>query len=373
MVNGKQRVSGVVLACLYALVSLIGCREAAVDTMERPVPHHIDEANVLSAEVTRIDVEALTNAEYQGGPVLLLDESRIAVANGPTGTVYLGTEDSRGLRAVTRFGKGPSELMWVHHLARTEEGLLAGSNGEQPVVHLFSSNGIYTSTVTMQHNYGALDTMGGSLVGFASHPRQLRDSDTDPTLDGVSLLRSFEQLDDRRLRWENYSIRQSFADSDPDLLASASSWAYREITAVALAVHDGEVYVLNTIHDNVQVFDASGRLQRKYKLLTRGPGNDAKRFELLEGSKTRRYGSAADLAIDENGTVFISRLVFRGAARGNLLYRTDVHDIDFNYTGSIATDQPGRWIDAYNGTLLLASGGSFDPGLIRIDYGDAFE
>lgn len=210
-------------------------------------------------------------------------------------------------------------------------------------------------------------------MGFASHPRQLRDSDTEPTLDGLSLLRSFEQLDDRRLRWENYPIRQPFADSDLDLLASASSWAYREITAVALAVHDGEVYVLNTIHDNVQVFDASGRLKRTYKLLTRGPGNDAKRFELLEGSKTRRYGSAADLAIDENGTVFISRLVFRGAARGNLLYRTDVHEIDFNYIGSFATDQPGRWIDAFNGTLLLSSGGSFDPGLIRIDYGDAFE
>ncbi|MFP4377867.1 MAG: hypothetical protein ACLFP4_12560 [Spirochaetales bacterium] len=123
------------------------------------------------------------------------------------------------------------------------------------------------------------------------------------------------------------------------LLASAASWAYREITAVALAVHDEEVYDLNTTLDNIQVFDASGQLARTYKLLTRGPGNDAKRFELLEGSKTRRYGSAADLAIDENGTVFISRLVFRGTTRGNLLYRTDVHDIDFNYIGSFATEQ----------------------------------
>ena len=369
----KQSVSCIVLTCLFALGSLLGCRGATVKIMERSVPHNIDEAKLLPAEATGIDVESLTNTEYQGGPVLVLDENRIAVANGPTGTVYLGTEGPYGLHAITRFGTGPAELKWVHHLARKEEGLLAGDNGNPPIVHLFSVNGTYGDTVRLQYNYAALDTVGGVLVGFSSHPRQLRTSDTEPTLDGVSLLRSFEQLDDRRIRWESYPIRQSFADSDPDLLASSFSWAYREITAVALAVHGEEVYVLNTIHDNVQVYDASGRLVRAYQLLTRGPGNGGERFELLEGSTTRRYGSAADLSIDENGTVFISRLVFRGSVRGNVQFRTDVHDIDFNYLGSFATDQPGVWNDAYNGTLLLSSGGSFDPGLIRIDYGDAFE
>lgn len=46
------------------------------------------------------------------------------------------------------------------------------------------------------------------------------------------------------------------------LLASAASWAYREITAVALAVHDEEVYDLNTTLDNIQVFDAFRQLDR---------------------------------------------------------------------------------------------------------------
>lgn len=341
--------------------------------ISRWVPHDVSQARLLAAEVQEIDVQLPVGSEYQGGPVLVLDRSRMAFADASAGIVVLLDDRIPDPRILTRYGSGPGELEGVSFLFRDEGGFIVAANGNPGKAIRLSAAGEYLTSVTLSRSYSALDMLGESLVGFLLWPHEHFSSRMPESLQGAKLLRRYDEVSEDSLRWEAYDIDQRFAVSPRDLIFDSFGAAHEEVTAVVVATHDGMVYVLNTIHDNLQVYGARGQKLREFELRTAGPG-EGSRFGLTEDGFARRYLSATDMSIDEYGTVFISRVYFRGTeSDGDQKYRIDVHDSDLNYLGSYATSHPGVWIDAQAGVLLASSGGQvFEPALFRIDYGASF-